>query len=50
MVVHANPSTTINIYGHETESYQELLHGAIDGSFAKAELDRFATDKESITA
>ena len=50
MAGHANPSTTINIYGHETESHQELLRGAIDGSFAKTELDRFSTDKESRTA
>ena len=26
------------------------LRGAIDGSFAKTELDRFSTDKESRTA
>ncbi|WP_353203040.1 hypothetical protein [Polynucleobacter sp.] len=50
MAGHANPSTTINIYGHETKSHQELLRGAIDGSFAKTELDRFSTDKESRTA
>jgi site-specific recombinase XerD len=47
---HANPSTTINIYGHETKSHQELLRWAIDGSFAKTELERFSTDKESRTA
>ena len=50
MAGHANPSTTINIYGHETDSHQELLRGAIDGSFAQTELDRFSTDKESKTA
>ncbi len=50
MAGHANPSTTINIYGHESESHQEVLREAIDGSFAKSELDRFSTKQESKTA
>jgi integrase len=50
LVGHANPSTTINIYGHATDSHQELLRDAIDRSFAKTELDRFSTESESRTA
>jgi integrase len=50
MAGHANPSTTINIYGHETDSHQELLRDAIDESFAQTELDRFSTEKKSKSA
>jgi integrase len=50
MAGHANPSTTINIYGHETNSHQELLREAIDESFAQTELDRFSTEKNSKSA